>query len=229
MTLENGCCGRFLNAKWIFLPAFWGRAGSGILSCRRRGWQLDCSWTLRPGVFWFSLKFSGCLSGLLHWLWLCVGAGCAVLSASHTHQITVALKTRESWRWGNRLIKGSCSAAFVWGTPSTTAELEFGKVLNTDGEKDIAELGTLLQLTLDDRLALEADRSFLAAVRGSLNVSYIHEWDQPGLIIFLRCWYPHMPKEMEIGWQFSEFDRVNWVERIWCLNVNFFLSFVLIV
>lgn len=48
-------------------------------------------------------------------------------------------------------------------------------VLNTDGEADIAELGILLHLIFDDRFALEADRSFLAAVRGSLNVTFMNE------------------------------------------------------
>ena len=107
-----------LNMKRIFFPALWDEACSGILSRRGEGLAgLDCSWTEQPGVFWFSLKFSGCLSGLLRWLWVCSRAGCAILSATHTHQISAAPRMRENCRWETGWLKGSCSAVFVIRDP----------------------------------------------------------------------------------------------------------------
>lgn len=104
-----------LNAEWIFLPARGGETGSGILSCRGRGLGPGLQLDIVARSFLVFIKILWLSFGIAHWIWLCAGGGCTVLSATHTHQITVALRTRGKLKVENRLTKGSCSAIFVIG------------------------------------------------------------------------------------------------------------------
>lgn len=225
MTLESGHRGRHC----------WIRKGSSSLlsgmklaqgfSAAGEGLSLGCSWAQRPRSFWFSLKFSGCLSGLLRSLWLCPRAGCAVLSATHPSDLG-SPRMRENCRWGIGWLRESCSAVFVIRDPHLQWQnLTSAKSSSTDGEVDKGKLGASgpeenpLGAYSWRQTCPWADKCFLVAVQ-RIPKCLMNEISLNSKSFSRRCWYPHMPQDW--GWMalLRVRDGVR-VKKILVLNVNF--------
>lgn len=103
-----------LNAGWIFFFSLstWGGNWLRDSWLQREGrLGLDCSPAWQSGVFWFSLKFLGCLSRLLHWLWL--GCSCVCCSLSSTPVKYQWPQEERQSKVGNSLAEGFCSGFIV--------------------------------------------------------------------------------------------------------------------
>lgn len=132
---------------------------------------------------------------------------------------------RENWKWETVWLRGLTQQSLCKGPPSTAALLEFCEVLNTDGEADRAELGMGSRenpLTACSwwQTCSWGQTGFLAAVRGSPNVTFI-EWNQSDLIIFWGVDPLICPRASGLGGSSLKVtDRIQ-VTRIQFSNVSF--------